>query len=177
MEEDEKSEEEKVEQQNDEQQKDEQQKDVSQNVEPQKVDPQKFYIDMEYYGQLIKNFPITNDYNVLIQDICYFTYVPPEQFKSLKVMYKDDDGDCIIIKTKEDYEIFYENVKNKVVSKLITEINYDDENMKPEPKSKEEDFKSKDFNINRIDNDDDEKENEKVNFHHKLKEKLLLMNI
>ena len=68
---------------------------------------------------------ISPEYNSFIKNICNLFKIPLEQYNSLKISYKDEDDDNIILSTKEDFMLYFEQVKEKTVNGLILEIKED----------------------------------------------------
>ena len=68
---------------------------------------------------------ISPEYNSFIKNICNLFKISLEQYNSLKISYKDEDDDNIILSTKEDFMLYFEQVKEKTVNGLIIEIKED----------------------------------------------------
>ena len=83
---------------------------------------EKFNIKIKFYGEEIDT-ELKVDYNHFIWNICNIFNIHPEQFKSIALSYFDEDGDSIILSTKEDYAIFLQQVKEKIVRSITAEIN------------------------------------------------------
>lgn len=98
--------------------------------------------------------PINNDYNHFIEKICNnLLKISPEQLNAFSLTYNDEDGDCILLSTEEDYKIFYNQVQNNLVDKInIEKKETTDKSMNKEQKM-EESIDIKNFiDINDIDN-------------------------
>ena len=78
-------------------------------------------IKINFYEEKI-DLKINSDYNSFIQRILNILKVSQDQLDSFTFSYNDEDGDNIIISNKEDYEIFYQQVKDKTVNSLAIEI-------------------------------------------------------
>ena len=78
-------------------------------------------IKINFYEEKI-DLKIYSDYNSFIQRILNILKVSQDQLDSFTFSYNDEDGDNIIISNKEDYEIFYQQVKDKTVNSLAIEI-------------------------------------------------------
>ena len=83
---------------------------------------EKFNIKIKFYGEEIDT-ELKVDYNHFIWNICNIFNIHPEQFNSIALSYFDEDGDSIILSTKEDYAIFLQQVKEKIVRSITAEIN------------------------------------------------------
>ena len=64
---------------------------------------------------------IDSDYNTFLQNICNILKIYPEQLDSFVINYYDEDGDSILISTLEDYQLFFQQVQQGIVNKLIIE--------------------------------------------------------
>ena len=85
---------------------------------------EKYNIKLHFYGEEIV-FNVNNDYNNFKNNICKIFKISTEQFNSISLSYLDEDGDSIILKTSEDFSIFFQQVRQKLVSSMTAEINED----------------------------------------------------
>ena len=83
---------------------------------------EKFNIKISLYGEQI-DFQINSDYNYFIKNICKIVNLSPEQIDLITLSYNDEDGDNIIITTEDDYSVFFEQVRQKIVNTLSIDIN------------------------------------------------------
>ena len=90
---------------------------------------EKFNVKINFYGEEI-DLDLNFDYNHFVKKISNIFTIPLEQFNSISLSYIDEDGDTIILSTKEDYLIFLQQVKENIVKSIIAEIN---ENSKIDP--------------------------------------------
>ena len=81
---------------------------------------QNFKIKINFYGKEI-DLSINSDYNSFIQNIYNILQISPKQLNTFEISYNDEDGDCIALATEEDYRIFFSQVQQNVVNKLIIE--------------------------------------------------------
>ena len=79
-----------------------------------------FNIEVNYYNENI-DLSINSDYETFVQKICNFLKITPDELNSYSLSYHDEDGDSILISTIEDYKLFIQQVKEKIVNKLIIE--------------------------------------------------------
>ena len=125
-----------------------------------------YFYEEEIYIQL------NSDYNSFINNICKIIQIAPKEFSSLKLSYLDEDSDVIILNSEEDYIIFLQQIKDKIVNGVNVEIK---ENSKIDPiecfgsalnykdqidqanKKIEENEKNKNNNFVNINNIDDNK--------------------
>ena len=83
---------------------------------------EKYNIKLNYYGEQIE-ITINSDYTAFISNLCNVLKISPERTKAIILSYNDEDGDNILLSNEEDYSIFIEQVKQKVVQELIIEVN------------------------------------------------------
>jgi hypothetical protein len=83
---------------------------------------EKYNIKLNYYGEQIE-ITINSDYAAFISNLCNVLKISPERTKAIILSYNDEDGDNILLSNEEDYSIFIEQVKQKVVQELIIEVN------------------------------------------------------
>lgn len=83
---------------------------------------EKYNIKLSYYGEQIE-ITINSDYNAFICNLCNVLKISPERANAIILSYNDEDGDNILLSNEEDYSIFIEQVKQKVVQELIIELN------------------------------------------------------
>ena len=83
---------------------------------------EKYNIKLNFYGDQVE-VAINSDYNSFISSICNALKISPEITKKILLSYNDEDGDNILLSNEEDYSIFIEQVKQKVVQELIIEVN------------------------------------------------------
>ena len=77
-----------------------------------------FLIKINLYGEDI-DLNITSNFRLFCKNICKQLKITPEQLNSIILSYNDEDGDNIIISTKEDYDIFFREVKENKKTKII----------------------------------------------------------
>ena len=68
---------------------------------------------------------ISSDYKDFITNICNILLISHEQFNSLLLSYIDEDGDSTILSNEEDYMIFIQQIKKKLVNNLYLEFTID----------------------------------------------------
>jgi len=68
---------------------------------------------------------ISSDYKDFITNICNILLISHEQFNSLLLSYIDEDGDSTILSNEEDYMIFVQQIKKKLVNNLYLEFTID----------------------------------------------------
>ena len=78
-------------------------------------------IKLNFYGELI-DYAINSDYLSFLKDLCGIFGLSMNQLNSISLSYNDEDGDVIMVSTKEDFAIFLEQAKQKVVDTLIVEV-------------------------------------------------------
>ena len=83
---------------------------------------EKFIVKITFYEENIE-IGINSNYNLFLKNICDMFNISTEQINSISLNYIDEEGDSIILNTEEDYTIFFEQVKEKVVNNLIIKIN------------------------------------------------------
>lgn len=88
----------------------------------EEVYDEKVNIKLNFYGELI-DYTINSDYLSFLKDICGIFGLSMNQLGSISLSYTDEDGDIIILSTKEDFSVFLEQAKQKVVDILIVEVN------------------------------------------------------
>ena len=74
------------------------------------------------------NISIDSKYDSFIQKICNILQISLEEINSFGLSYTDEDGDNILITTEDDYNIFIQQVKEKLVNNLIIEKNNNKKN-------------------------------------------------
>ena len=94
------------------------------NREEKEKGNEKFKIKLNFYGEEI-DIEINSDFNSLIKNICHIVKIEEDQINSLVLNYYDDDGDNILISNQGDYNLFFQQVKEKTVDSLIIEIKED----------------------------------------------------
>ena len=62
---------------------------------------------------------IDSNFDSFIQNICSILKISLEEINSFGLSYTDEDGDNILITTEDDYNLFFQQVKDKLVSSLI----------------------------------------------------------
>ena len=133
-------------------------------------DETNYNIKLSIYNDEL-DLSINSDYNYFVKNICQYLNIPSDKLNTLVITYIDEDGDSILLSTEEDYKIFYYQVKQHSVNKIIVEIN---ENQKEEKKKEEDNkeeileisnnFKSDNNNINLYDsNNNINNESNKIN--------------
>ena len=75
-------------------------------------------IQVNYYDENIL-LSINSNYETFIKNFCDFLKINPDEFNSYSLSYHDQDGDSIILSTIEDYKLVVQQVKEKIVNKLI----------------------------------------------------------
>ena len=78
-------------------------------------------IKLNFYGELI-DYAINSDYLSFLKDLCGIFGLSMNQLSAISLSYQDEDGDVIMVSTKEDFAIFLEQAKQKVVDTLIVEV-------------------------------------------------------
>ena len=78
-------------------------------------------IKLNFYGELI-DYAINSDYLSFLKDLCGIFGLSMNKLSSISLSYNDEDGDVIMVSTKEDFAIFLEQVNQKVVDTLIVEV-------------------------------------------------------
>ena len=86
-------------------------------------------IKLNFYGELI-DYAINSDYLSFLKDLCGIFGLSMNQLSSISLSYIDEDGDVIMVSTKEDFAIFLEQAKQKVVDTLVVEVK-DESNIDP----------------------------------------------
>ena len=135
------------------------------NREEKEKGNEKFKIKLNFYEEEIY-IEINSDFNSLIKNVCDIVKIEEDQINSLVLNYYDDDGDNILILNQGDYNLFFQQVKEKSVDSLIIEIKEDakvdlnalidnvlDYKEKIEPANKEilnDNIIDKDYNINKL---------------------------
>ena len=89
-----------------------------------KVEEETINTKLKFYGEEI-DLKLSSDYDSFINNVCNIFNISPDQFNSISLSYLDEDEDSIIISTKEDYLIFFQQVREKTVNSIIAEINED----------------------------------------------------
>ena len=64
---------------------------------------------------------IDSNFDSFIQNICNILKISLEEINSFGLSYTDEDGDNILITTEDDYKLFFQQVKEKIVYNLIIE--------------------------------------------------------
>ena len=64
------------------------------------------------------DFEINSDYNLFRKKVCLILKISGEELDSLLLGYIDEDGDNIRLSTEDDYDIFFQQVKNKTVNRI-----------------------------------------------------------
>ena len=85
-------------------------------------DEKTYNIKINIYGEDI-DLTINSDYNLFCKDICIILKISSQDLKEIILSYYDEDGDHIKLSSSDDYEIFFDQVKDKTVTKLNIEIN------------------------------------------------------
>ena len=80
-----------------------------------------FNSQINFYDEKIE-IQLNSDYNSFVNNICKIIQIPQDQFNSLKISYLDEDGDTIILNSEEDYIIFFQQIKDKIVNEVNVEI-------------------------------------------------------
>jgi len=83
---------------------------------------EKVNIKLNFYGELI-DYAVNSDYLSFLKDLCGIFGLSMNQLSSISLSYADEDGDVIMVSTKEDFLIFLEQARQKVVDTLIIEVN------------------------------------------------------
>ena len=78
-------------------------------------------IKLNFYGELI-DYAINSDYLSFLKDLCGIFGLSMNKLSSISLSYNDEDGDVIMVSTKEDFAIFLEQANQKVVDTLIVEV-------------------------------------------------------
>ena len=78
-------------------------------------------IKLNFYGELI-DYAINSDYLSFLKDLCGIFGLSMNQLSAISLSYQDEDGDVIMVSTKEDFAIFLEQAKQKVVDTLVVEV-------------------------------------------------------
>ena len=105
---------------------------------------EKFNIKLNFYGDKVEIY-INSDYNSFINKICNVLKISPERAKKIVLSYNDEDGDSILLSNMEDFSIFIEQVKQKVVQELIIEVN---DNLEDSDLDHKNSMKQSNININ-----------------------------
>ena len=79
---------------------------------------------INFYSEQI-DIKLNSDYNSFVNNVCKIINISLDQYKSLELSYKDEDDDNIILSTDEDYELFFDQLKDKRVNGIIIEIKED----------------------------------------------------
>ena len=61
---------------------------------------------------------LNSSYDYFINTICNIIQIQSEQINSLSISYIDNEGDKIILSSKEDYDIFFEQVTDNLVNSI-----------------------------------------------------------
>ena len=77
-----------------------------------------YHIQMVLYGENI-DLKINSNYNSFCDKICHIMNIPTDYFQFLSISYIDEDGDNIILSLQEDYEIFFNLIKDDAIEKKI----------------------------------------------------------
>jgi hypothetical protein len=77
-----------------------------------------YHIQMALYGENI-DLTINSDYNSFRDKICSIMNIPSDYFQFLSISYIDEDGDNIVLSLQEDYEIFFNLIKDNAIEKKI----------------------------------------------------------
>ncbi len=85
-------------------------------------DEKTYNIKINIYGEDI-DLTINSDYNLFCKNICIILKISSQDLKEIILSYYDEDGDHIKLSCEDDYEIFFDQVKDKTVTKLNIEIN------------------------------------------------------
>ena len=85
--------------------------------------------NINFYGEQI-DIELNSDFNSFVNNICKIINIPSDNYKSLEISYKDEDGDNIILSTEEDYILFFQQLKDKTVNGIIVEVK-EDSNINP----------------------------------------------
>jgi hypothetical protein len=78
-----------------------------------------------YYEQI--DIQINSDYNSFINNICNILQLTKDKLDSLAISYYDEDKDSIILATEEDYALYLQQLKEKIVDSINIEIKDDSE--------------------------------------------------
>ena len=65
---------------------------------------------------------LNNNYFSFISNICKIIKISKEDIDFIILSYIDDDGDTILLSSKDDYDILYAQVKENLVNKLLLNI-------------------------------------------------------
>ena len=79
---------------------------------------------IKFYSE-IKKVILTPTFEELKKKICNLMQINEDTFNSLKLSYKDEDNDIIIVSSEEDYNILLAQIKNKEVDILNIESEQD----------------------------------------------------
>ena len=79
---------------------------------------------IKFYSE-IKKVILTPTFEELKKKICNLMQINEDSFNSLKLSYKDEDNDIIIVSSEEDYNILLAQIKNKEVDILNIESEQD----------------------------------------------------
>jgi len=82
---------------------------------------EKVNIKLNFYGELI-DYAVNSDYLSFLKDLCGIFGLSMNQLSSISLSYADEDGDVVMVSTKEDFLIFLEQARQKVVDTLIVEV-------------------------------------------------------
>ena len=77
-------------------------------------------VKVNFYNENI-DLSINPDYDSFLQKIIGILKISPYQLNSFTLNYIDEEGDNILLSTLEDYKLFYQQVKEGIVNKLIIE--------------------------------------------------------
>ena len=94
---------------------------MEEEVEKEDKKNEIFNIKINFYDELI-DIQINSDYNSFITKICNIFQIPKEQSNSLSFSYLDEDDDSIILSTEEDYILYIQQLKEKLVNTINVEI-------------------------------------------------------
>ena len=87
---------------------------------------EEIYAYIKFYSET-KKIILTQSFDEFKKKICNILNLKEGLFLSLKISYKDIDGDCISICTDEDYNILLSQVKDKEVETLNIEVEQNSE--------------------------------------------------
>ena len=106
--------------------KDDEKDQIIEKKEEKKEKEEAFNIKLNFYDEQI-DIQINSDYNSFINNICNILQLPKDKLDSLTISYYDEDKDSIILATEEDYTLYLQQLKEKIVDSINIEIKDDPE--------------------------------------------------
>ena len=100
--------------------------DKNNEIKEKKEKEESFNSKLNFYDEKV-DIKLNSDYNSFIANICNILQIPKDKLKSLSMSYYDEDGDSIILSTEEDYILFLQQLKDKLVDTINVEIKENEE--------------------------------------------------